>query len=218
MRRINGANVGDFAKSSIFYRYFYNNQFWNRHSNAIHIGICIVGGLLAFLPLFTHKQWSVHFDAMDHLGLYRSSSSVALTLLIPMGLETLLEIYYNRHGPTMHSIKLSMDALSTAERLLLMVGLAIAPCIGAFDIPSITAVDNLSLVYMCCRKSQNILVLGAVMTSLSRYKSQYWHGPTTAVSLVGLVLGQVNSLYYNLCVLEGQQSSSASLYAATMFF
>ena len=134
-----------------------------------------------------------------------------------MGLETLLELYYLRNGRMLRHIKLSQDALSVAEKMILMIGLAIAPCIGAFSLgPLLHVEDNLSLIYMCCRKSQNILVLGAVMTSLSRYQSQFWHGPTTTVCLLGLIIGQVVSLYYNLHVLEGNDSTT--LYLAMLFF
>ena len=216
-RHIVADDGGYFSKSSIVYRYFLNNHFLNKYSNAIHIGTCLLGGILAFLPLIASKKWNVHFDALDRLGLYRSSSSVALTLLIPMGVETLLEIYYQRNGPMLHHIKLSMDALSVVEKLMLMAGLAIAPSIGAFNLgPMLHVEDNLSLIYMCCRKSQNILVLGTVMTSLSRYQSQYWHGPTTTVCMLGLIIGQVVSLYYNLNILEGNHSTS--LYLTMLFF
>ena len=115
------------------------------------------------------------------------------------------------------NIRLSMDALSMTEKLLLMVGLAIAPSIGALDISSLLGSENnLSLIYMCCRKSQNILVLGAVMTSLSRYKSQYWHASTTTVCLLGLIIGQVVSLYYNLYEFEGRESTH--LYVTMLVF
>ena len=185
--------------------------------NVVHLSLCIGGGLLAFLPLLTHYEWEdIQTDATNLLELYRSSSLVAVTLLIPMALDTLLEMYFKLRTP-MVAIKLPKDALSVAEKLVLLAGLAVTPFVGAFDLDSLFHVeDKLSLIYMCCRKSQNILVLGVVMTSLSRYKRNYWYGSITTVCLLGLIVGQVVSLYYNIHVFNGRESFS--LYAIMLFF
>ena len=187
--------------------------------NTIHLSLCIIGALLAFLPLWIHNHWHLaHFEAMERVEFYQSSSSAALALLVPMVLDTALEFYSNRIRPAAVDVKTPKDVLSIAEKLVLLVGLAIAPCVAEFDMNSLLGVDDTpwSLMYMCCRKSQNILVLGVIMTSLSRYQSQYWHGLTVTVCLLGLVVGQVASLYYNIAVVEGRSSSTE--YVTMLFF
>lgn len=93
-------------------------------NNAIHLVLCVLGGLLAFLPLITDQHWSYQFDAMElqnFLELYRHSSVVAVTLLVPLALDTLLEFYYhNIRAPV--DIKLPKDILSLAEGEVCVVG------------------------------------------------------------------------------------------------
>ena len=112
-------------------------NFHGRHSNTIHLLLCVLGGVLSFLPLITHDDWDIHFDALTHWGSYRSSSLVAVTLLIPMGLDTLLEFYYHYVRPPMTDITFPQDALSVAEKLVLLAGLAIAPFVGAYDLSTV---------------------------------------------------------------------------------
>ena len=169
-------------------------------NNAIHLVLCVLGGLLAFLPLITDEHWSYHFDAdelQNFLELYRHSSVVAVTLLVPLALDTLLEFYYhNIRAPV--DIKLPKDILSLAEKSVLLVGLAIAPIFGSLGVDAMLGDEKLSLVYICCRKSQNTTVLGVLMASLSRYNSRYWHGKTTTVCLSALIVSQMNSTSVSL--------------------
>ena len=143
----------------------------------VHLLIVCLGGFLALLPILpgitSELHLSVHLDGLDNFEGYRRSSLVAVTLLVPILFDSILEFYYSHICEPFADIKLPKDALSIPEKLVLITGLAIAPIVGALDLGSYMNGD--SVVYMCCRKSQTILVLGVVMTSLSRYKSYYYH-------------------------------------------
>ena len=200
--------------------------------NSAHLVVTAAGGLLAFLPLLTSTAgWrlnygEVHdfsFQTRDAGGLsfavtYLDSCIIALTLLVPIVLDTLIDMLY----ATTRSEREAMDAtlaigdkISTWERGLFVLGLVIAPMAGLLPAQTV----NLTLVYVCCLRCQFILVIGVIVTSLSRSDPTSWTGVGTAAVLVCHVVAQVTVLYdVNAVAFVGNSGAlSTSSFGTTSF-
>ena len=186
---------------------------WNR----AHTILTALGGLLAFLPLMWKTPWHVSFD-FHHLALplgfidssmvltYLDTCIIALTLLMPIAVDTVLNIVYARRSAEVFAdLKLtSLYDHSFAERMLLVVGLVVGPIVGLLP----ASLGDLTLVYMCCIRCQFILLVGGILTSLSRWNKQYWGGLGTTVCLVGHIVSQIMALYYDNAMAAGGAGSS----------
>lgn len=161
---------------------------------------CFISGLCCLIAVFLesnleHKPLRETLSSTDSF-VYTSVASISA--VIPLFFDALLDLLASArstHKLSNAEIKISKNStskktnrftfLNISERLMILMGVAILPMVAFF--PKNT--KNLSLIFLCCNKCQQIWVGATLGLSLSRYDREYWPIRCTVLSLLSLNVG-----------------------------
>ena len=179
------------------------------------IGATALSGVLSFLPLFTneidHMEDTLSARSLRDGKLYYESSIVLLALAIPVFLDTMCDAY-NTVGAwrapqgggriNIKSKEMTSDtsSMTIPEKVLLIIGMVIQPSLAFVP----TTTSNFMMLWLCCRRAQQLLVHLAVLVSWCRLFPKVFPPLSSGLSMVCFAAGQLVSSYI---INEGSSSS-----------
>jgi hypothetical protein len=168
-------------------------------SGTSHVVLCGIAGILSLLTLalrLPRIEDSLLRKSIEYSMLFRDSSLVCLILLIPLVLEALssfvgfLWMRSLTHVPQRDQLK-EVIVFNPAEYILLLCGFAVVPIVAFLP----GDIDNLDQVYTSAKSCQTVLVLGSILTAISRRNPIFLRGYRTTILLLVMAVNQILSIF-----------------------
>ena len=156
-------------------------------------------GILSFLPRITGEpdflETTLTAESLRRGVLWYESGIVMFTLAIPLACDLFFDVWNavftaKRAAPNGKKGK-DTDSQTTAERILLVLGLFVQPAYGLFARRGPVFV----LEWLCCRRAQNLLVFFPVWTSWCRLYPEVFPPLSTSLSILMYGIGNILTLY-----------------------
>lgn len=164
----------------------------NLTPNVIQVLLCYMFGFFCLLPLYydpsTYLEETILRNSLTSIG-YRYSAVATIALAIPFMLDLVTDLVLKPKDVKQSNEKTIVKEgfLNNMEKVLFLIGTVMLPIV-AF-LPDTTA--RWAFIYVCCNKCQQLLVFGAVISSVSRYDKSAWTDRTTYITIITLGAGNV---------------------------
>lgn len=148
-------------------------------SQRTHLLVCAIGGILCFLPIINNDESFLGNSqyaktiADDYLG--ELSATIVVALLAPTTINRFIDVCIHYFYRTKANNSINSSFLQKEEMLMILVGLLVPPIV-LFSTKYRLRQGLLSLADMtyrniCARQFRNTLVIGVIVTSLSRHNN-----------------------------------------------
>jgi hypothetical protein len=165
--------------------------------------ICIVGGILCFLPVFTGVESNLEKTPLSdvlHIGDVTSeSAAITLALAVPTAIDRCIDICLQvarriEGKGDLENVENNANFLGDLDLTVALIGFSIAPAIQ-LQARSPHAPDNITLRAICAARCRGLLVLGMLMISMSRKCKSFWPNFPVVFALIIYTASQIVSVY-----------------------
>ena len=209
-------SVGRFAWNSFFYQTFASYSF--------KYSLIWVAGLLSFLPLFMnvsdYVETTIVAASLRNGTMYYESSILSVGFVGILAIDLLMDVYNSWFGNkemNEKKAKFMIQRMTNAENFLLLLGLLIQPIVAFLP----RTLSNLTAIWFCCQRCQNILVFGTIFLSWCRLYPEMWTPSLTSLALSSGVTGLLLYNFAQFFVCEPSvsiQSIGDKMYLAGQIF
>ena len=145
-----------------------------------------IAGLFAFLPLLMHSEDSMETtivaSSLREGTMYYESSILLVGFVGILAIDLSMDIYnawFGNEAMNEKKAKFMVERMTNSEKVLLLLGLVIQPVV-AF-LPRTT--PNLTAIWLCCEKCQNMVVFATIFLSWCRLYPHTWSPSSTSFAL-----------------------------------
>ena len=172
----------------------------------------MMSAVLSFLPVFYTMQEPNYLEetitsaSLRSGTLFYESSVFAIAFVIPSAIDCMLDVCNSMFGNQLmiaERLKVCKERLTVAENMLLFVGFSIQPMVAFLP----RTIPNLTLIWMCCRKCQIMLVFGGIAMSWCRLYPERWSPLFTSIALILCNSGNLLSLFANVFMCSASTST-----------
>lgn len=177
---------------------------WELHSSSsthiidrffTSILLIAAGGFPIFFSLMIKDYDDVKYFKLPYQG-FTWSSIAMLTLLVPIGLDRAFDLA--RRLETADASRSEGMEIQLTDFEFLFV------CVGCASISMLYLVGTSLQTYLASRSFCYVLVVGAIMLSISRVEADFWSRWQKTLALLCVVASQIFRVYYDLFRSEGE--------------
>ena len=147
-------------------------------------------GLLSFLPIFMnvidYVETTIVAASLRNGTMFYESSILLVGFVGILAIDLLMDTYSSWFGDKVMNekkAKLMIQRMTNAENFLLLLGLLIQPIVAFLP----RTLPNLTAIWLCCHKCQNIVVFCTIFLSWCRLYPDTWTPSSTSLALsIGL--------------------------------